>query len=111
MKLSNNTYDIAKWIALVALPALATLYFALSQVWGLPYGGEIVATITAIDTFIGALLGISSSKYANSDASVDGSLVIDTVDPEKDVYRMELTTSLDEIANKSKVSFKVDPQV
>lgn len=62
--MSNKTYDILKWIALVVLPATATLYGVLSKIWGLPYGDEIVATITAIDTFLGAILGISSIKYA-----------------------------------------------
>ena len=61
--MKNKTYDILKWIALVVLPALGTLYFALSGIWGLPYGEEIVGTITAIDTFLGALLGISSINY------------------------------------------------
>ena len=61
--MSNKTYDILKWIALVVLPALGTLYFALAGIWGLPYGEQIVGTITAIDTFLGALLGISNIKY------------------------------------------------
>lgn len=63
MKLSNNTYDVLKYIAQIVLPALGTLYFALSQIWGLPYGEQIVGTITAIDAFMGALLGISSANY------------------------------------------------
>lgn len=61
--MSNKAYDILKWIALVVLPALGTLYFALASIWGLPYGQEVVGTITAIDTFLGALLGISSVQY------------------------------------------------
>lgn len=63
MKLSNKVYDILKFIAQIVLPALGTLYFTLSQIWGLPYGEQIVGTITAIDTFLGALLKISTSKY------------------------------------------------
>ena len=63
MKMSNKTYDILKYIAQIVLPALATLYFALSQIWGLPYGEEIVGTIAAIDTFLGAILGISTRIY------------------------------------------------
>ena len=63
MKLSNSTYDLLKYIAQIVLPALGTLYFALSQIWGLPYGEQIVGTITAIDAFMGALLGISSANY------------------------------------------------
>jgi len=63
MKLSNKTYDILKWVAQIFLPALGTLYFALSQIWGLPYGEQIVGTITAVDAFLGMLLGISSAQY------------------------------------------------
>lgn len=63
MKMSNKTYDILKWIAMVVLPAVATLYFALAGIWGFPYGEEIVGSITAIDTFIGVILGISNVQY------------------------------------------------
>ena len=70
MKLSNKAYDALKWIAQVALPALGTLYAALAGIWGLPYGEEIVGTILALDTALGVLLGISTSKYnkANKEA-------------------------------------------
>ncbi len=61
--MSNKTYDILKWVAQYLLPALATLYFAVAKIWGLPYGEEIVGTITAIDTFLGVLLGISTANY------------------------------------------------
>ena len=61
--MSNKTYNVLKWIAMVCLPALATLYFALAGIWGLPYGEEIVGTITAVDTCLGVLLGISSVQY------------------------------------------------
>lgn len=63
MKLSNKAYDVLKWIALYLLPAIGTLYFALSGIWGLPYGEEVVGTITAVDTFLGVILGISSATY------------------------------------------------
>lgn len=60
----DNTYNILKWIAMIMLPALGALYFGLASIWGLPYGQEIVGTITVIDTFLGAILGISSSNYS-----------------------------------------------
>lgn len=63
MKLKNKTYDVLKWIAMCLLPAVGTLYFALAGIWGFPYGEEIVGTITAIDAFLGAILGISTYKY------------------------------------------------
>lgn len=61
--MSNKVYDILKWIAQILLPALGTLYFALAAIWGFPYAEQIVGTITAIDAFLGVILGISSSQY------------------------------------------------
>ena len=63
MKLTNKVYDVLKWIALIAMPALATLYIALAGIWGFPFAEEVVGTITAVDVFLGTLLGISTYKY------------------------------------------------
>lgn len=61
--MSNKTYDVLKAIALTWLPALGTLYFTIAGIWGLPYAEQIVGTIVAIDTFLGVILGISTSSY------------------------------------------------
>lgn len=63
MKMNNKTYDVLKWIAQFLLPAAGTLYFALAGIWSLPYGEQVVGTITAVDTFLGVLLGISAANY------------------------------------------------
>lgn len=63
MILNGKVYDILKWVSLILIPALATLYFALSSIWGLPYGEQVVGTLTAIDTFLGTLIGISTLNY------------------------------------------------
>ena len=63
MKMSNKVYDVLKWIAMYLLPAIGTLYFALSGIWSLPYGEQVVGTITAVDTFLGVILGISNAQY------------------------------------------------
>lgn len=63
MKMSNKVYDVLKWIAMYMLPALGTLYFAVANIWGFPYGEEVVGTITAVDTFLGVILGISTAQY------------------------------------------------
>lgn len=69
MKMSNKMYDKLKWIAQYLLPALGTLYFTLASIWGFPYGEEIVGTITAIDTALGVILGISSEDYYANEGS------------------------------------------
>jgi len=66
---NSRLYDILKYIAQIVLPALGTLYFALAGIWGFPYGEQIVGTITALDTFLGLVLGISSYNYYNAGES------------------------------------------
>ena len=66
MKLSNKTYDFLKWVAQLLLPAVGTLYFALASIWGFPYGEQVVGTITAVDTFLGVILGISTASYSKA---------------------------------------------
>ena len=61
--MSNKVYDCLKWVSQILLPALATLYFALANIWGLPYAEQIVGTIAAVDAFLGVILGISSKSY------------------------------------------------
>lgn len=63
MMLNDKVYDICKFIAQILLPALGTLYFALAGIWGFPYGEQVVGTIMAVDTFLGAILGISTIQY------------------------------------------------
>ena len=68
-KMSNEVYDVLKFVAQILLPACGTLYFALASIWGLPYGEQVVGTITAVDAFLGACLGISTKQYKEDDAS------------------------------------------
>ena len=63
MKMSNKVYDVLKFIAQIVLPAIATLYITVANIWGLPYGEQISGTVMAIDTFLGALLMISTNAY------------------------------------------------
>ena len=59
----DRIYDALKWICQIVIPAIATLYFTLSGIWGFPYGEQVVGTLTAIDTFLGVCLGISTFQY------------------------------------------------
>jgi len=61
--MSNKMYDILKWVCIIVLPAIATLYMGLAKIWDLPYETEIPQTITVIDAFLGALLGVSTIQY------------------------------------------------
>ena len=63
MKLSNKTYDILKWVALVVIPASATLVLTVGKIWELPYYDNIGATISAVGLFIAAIIGVSSRDF------------------------------------------------
>ena len=61
--MNNKVYDVLKWVALVGLPALTALWLTLANIWGFPYAEAIGATMAAVTTFLGAVLGISSIQY------------------------------------------------
>lgn len=105
--LSGKAYDNTKFVALVVLPALAVLYAAVALIWGLPKPTEVVGTITAVDLFLGAILGISTNQYKNSEADKDGVLVVNTSDPNKDTYNFELNTPISELPSKKTITLKV----
>ena len=63
MKLSNKNFDRLKWVAMYLLPAIGTLYFTIASIWHLPYAEQVVGTITALDTFLALILGISTNIY------------------------------------------------
>ena len=71
MKMTNKLYDILKWVAQVVIPAIGAAYFGLAGIWGWPFGDQIVGTLTIIDTFLGVILGISSSKYKKTEVPVE----------------------------------------
>lgn len=66
MKMNDKVYTVLKWVTMIALPAIGTLYFTLSGIWGFPYAEQVIGTITAISTFLGVILGISTSQYNKS---------------------------------------------
>lgn len=63
MKIPDKLYDILKWLVIIVLPACATLYAALASVWCWPFAEQVTTTITAVDTFLGAVLCISTVNY------------------------------------------------
>jgi len=71
LEMKEKTYDVLKYIAQVVLPALGTLYFALAGIWSLSYGEQVVGTITAVDTFLGAILMLSSKNYTPTNITED----------------------------------------
>jgi hypothetical protein len=106
---SNKQYDALKWLALVGLPALATLYFTVAAIWGLPKAHEVVGTIMALDTFLGLLLGVAKKNYDNTDyPKYDGELqYIET--NSRLLLPMQLHTEPEDLPKKDSVTLKVTP--
>lgn len=103
-------YDKLKFLAQIGLPAFGTLYFTIAQVWGLPGGANVVGTILAVDTFLGVLLGISTSAYNKSEKKYDGAIVVQE-DPleDKEIFSLELASHPDDLKKKKEVIFKIKP--
>lgn len=91
MTFNNKVYDVLKWIAMYLLPALGTLYFALASVWGLPYGEQVLGTISAVDAFLGVVLGISKACYSG-----DGALVLDPEKEDESTIELNLNGDLED---------------
>lgn len=104
---SNKTYDIAKFVAQIVLPAIGALYFGLANIWGLPWGEEVVGTITVLDTALGAILVVSNANYKSRGANYDGEMLVDESYPEKDIYSLSLSTPPEDLKDKETITFKV----
>lgn len=107
--LSNAAYDLLNRIALIILPAIGTFYFGLSAIWGLPYGEQVVGTCTAAALFVGALVKLSNRSYSNSDNKYDGEVVVVESSPASVTYDFQTTASLEDLATKKELIFKVQP--
>lgn len=105
--LSDKAYSTLKWVALVALPALATLYAAIAAIWGIPGADKVVGTITAVDTLLGTLLGISTVQYNNSGANADGALIIDQSQTGAAKYSLEFNDPLVTYEGNKSLTLKV----
>lgn len=104
---NGKLYDATKWVALVGLPAVGTLYVALSAVWDLSNVQAVSGTILAVDTFLGGLLHLSSSAYKSSDAAHDGTMDV-TDNNGTQTFSLSLNGDPADLLNKKAVSFKVN---
>lgn len=105
--LPDKVYNILKYVALVAIPAVGTFYTTVATLWGWPFTSEISGTILAIDTLVGAIVGISSAKYT---PPTDGVL---HVNPNtKETYAALSTPTEDVVSNGiMRLTVKNDPEL
>lgn len=106
---SNGVYDKLKFVALIVLPAIATLYLGLGQLWNWENSAQIAGSITLISTALGTILQISTTKYNNSPASADGVLVATGYDEDTGIpnLQMTITTPPEKLLAKNKVQLQV----
>ena len=111
---NNKTYQMIKWCVQVVLPAVATLYFALGNVWAFPNVEQVVGSITAVATFLGVSLGISTHNYHKSISpttpAVGDTNGVINVQPKPDggiMFDLVLNQDPSDLQNMSRVVFDI----
>lgn len=108
--LGDRSYQTLKRSATVVLPGVGALYFTLAQIWHLPHAEEVVGSIAAVNTFIGVILGVSTSSYNKSHSStgVEYAGVVEVEErPDKKVLKFNLNENAQPIEDQDEVVFKV----
>lgn len=110
--LSDVTYNRLKWFTTIVLPAFGSMYFGISQIFGIPGGTEVVGALVIVATFGGTLLGISTKAY-NANSAYDGALVSRGTDEDTGMAHlgMMIYKTPEELLGKKTVRLKVDPNV
>lgn len=104
----KRLYDASKFVALILLPAIGTLYFAVSNIWHLPKAEEVVGTITAVDAFLGVVLGISAKQYGSGGVKYGGAIEITTdLENNKTNFMLQLDGPPEDLVTAKDVSFRI----
>lgn len=76
--MDNKLYNVLRWSCQLGLPGIAALYFALAGIWELPYAEQVVGTLMAVTTFLGAILGVNATLYSAKKLSLANAGTYDT---------------------------------
>jgi hypothetical protein len=106
---SDSVYEFLTKLVQLGLPAVATLYFGLSEIWGFPAADKVVGSLTLLATFFGVLLQISKRNYVASGAAYDGEMVVMRKAEGGSTFSLEVDGDPQELADKDAVAFKVVP--
>lgn len=112
MFIQGKMYDAVRWTAQVVLPAVATFYFTVAQIWGLPNAEQVVGTLVALATLLGVFVGLSKVSYDRSGAKYDGEIVVTKLpdgNKRADLVLKNYENPAD-IVNQKEVLFKVNPK-
>lgn len=108
--LKNYTYDRVRSFVELGLPGLGAFYFALSQIWGLPYGEEVVGTLAALTTLLGIFVVISRKQYNEDGPAFDGTMRVLEDDAERSLYSLDVDTPLEKLPKQKEIRLRVAPQ-
>lgn len=106
--LNDKQYNAAKYLSIVVLPAIGTLYFAIAQIWGLPHGEQVLGTILAIEAFLGVCLGVSTNQYEKSGAKYSGDINIVEAPSGQKSAQFSFDEHPTTLADKDEATFKVN---
>lgn len=108
--LDNHTYDVAKKAVMITLPAIATLYFALAQIWHFPASDQVIASITAISTALGIVLNKFSKNYNDVDENFGATILANTTEDGRKVFQLEFKSeeAVDQVYNSDKALVKIN---
>lgn len=104
--LSDKVYNWLKHTAAIVLPAITTLYVALAQVWHFPKMDEVVTSLAALNTFIGALVGVSTKSYNKSESKYAGEIQVHD-DGDKKVASLVVNGEPEDILKLPEATFKI----
>ena len=105
MKFSNTTYDTIVRLTKYILPGIGTLYFALAQIWGLPYGEQIVGSVVALEAFFGILLAVSKKNW---DQTLDGTITKEIGPDGRPLVSINMENSLEKLRVQDTVTLKAE---
>jgi len=118
---SGPVYDKLKFIAQVVLPAVATFYITVGNLWHWPEPEKVSGTIMAFDFLLGVILGISSNQFKAIDRAqkvieqntTAATIITDSVDPDTGIPNigLKITQPLEEVLKSNTIRVKVDNQL
>ena len=103
--LSSRNYDLLKQTAQLFLPAIGTLYFALSQIWGFPGGAEVTGTVAALNVFAGVAVAWLKSLHDASGARFGGTLEIHDTEEGSNLHLKSLDPAA--LLDADEITFKI----
>jgi len=112
LQLGDKTYNKAKFVVQIILPALGVFYATMSELWQFPKVQEVVGTVNAIALFLGIILGISTASYRKTVGATNpvGTFVVtEDVNGKKSV-KLDLEEDPEQFIGKGSIVFNVSKE-